>query len=83
VTHNRAEEYRRLAQDCEALARSSSTEDARIAFLDLARHWSYLAEQQEKGTDIEGPIPPVPAAESQPAAQQQQQVQPTDDDKKD
>jgi hypothetical protein len=55
------------------LARSASTEDARIAFLESARHWSYLAEQQEKGTDVGGPIPP---------AQQQQQVQPKDEDKK-
>jgi hypothetical protein len=47
-----------------------------------ARHWSYLAEQQEKGTDVEGPIPPALPAESQSAAQQQQQVQPKDEDKK-
>ena len=72
MTRARAEEYRRLAEDCLPLARSASTEDARIAFLESARHWSYLAEQQEKGTDVGGPIPP---------AQQQQQVQPKDEDK--
>jgi len=82
VTRARAEEYRRLAEDCLPLARSASTEDARIAFLESARHWSYLAEQQEKGTDVEEPIPPALPAESQSAAQQQQQVQPKDEDKK-
>jgi hypothetical protein len=41
-----------------------------------------LAEQQEKGTDVERPIPPALPAESQSAAQQQQQVQPKDEDKK-
>jgi hypothetical protein len=40
-----------------------------------------LAEQQEKGTDVEEPIPPALPAESQSAAQQQQQVQPKDEDK--
>jgi hypothetical protein len=69
VTRARAEEYRRLAEDCLPLARSASTEDARIAFLESARHWSYLAEQQEKGTDVEEPIPPALPAESQSAAQ--------------
>jgi hypothetical protein len=41
-----------------------------------------LAEQQEKGTDVEGPIPPALPAEFQSAAQQQQRVQPKDEDKK-
>ena len=82
MTRARAEEYRRLAEDCLPLAHSASTEDARIAFLESARHWSYLAEQQEKGTDVEGPIPPALPAESQSAAQQQQQIQPRDEDKK-
>jgi hypothetical protein len=81
VTRARAEEYRRLAEDCLPLARSASTEDARIAFLESAHHWSYLAEQQEKGTDVEGPIPPALPAEPQPAAEQQQQIQPKDEDK--
>ena len=76
MTRARAEEFRRLAQQCRELARSLSTKEARVVLVDMAAHWLRLAEQQEKGTDIEGPIPPSSTAESQPAAQQQQQVQP-------
>ena len=81
MTRARAEEYRRLAQECLGLTRSLSTKEAQVALVDMAAHWLCLAEEQEKGTDIEGPIPPSSAAESQPAAQQQQQVQPKDEDK--
>jgi len=35
-------------------------------------------EQDEEGTDIEGPVPPSPT-QDQPVAQQKQQVQPKDD----
>jgi hypothetical protein len=82
VTRTRAEEYRRLAQQCLEVARSLTTKGAQAVLVDMATHWLRLAEEQEKGTDIEGPIPPS-SAESQPAAQQQQQVQPKDEDKKD
>jgi hypothetical protein len=58
-----------------------STEELRVALLEMASQWSHLAEQQEKES-ADRSIPPLPAAESQPAAQQQQQVQPKDDDKK-
>jgi hypothetical protein len=83
MTRARAEEYRRLAQDCLASARLASTGEARIALLEMARTWFRLAEEQDnESANVEGPIPPTPAVESQPAAQQQQQVQPKDDDKK-
>jgi hypothetical protein len=50
----------------------------------MARIWFRSAEEQDKeSANVEGSIPPTPAAESQPAAQQQQQVQLKDDDKKD
>jgi hypothetical protein len=71
VTRARAVEYRRFAQQCLGLARSVSTEEARVLLVDMAVHWLRLAEEQEEeSTSVE------------PAAQQQQQVQPKDDDKK-
>jgi hypothetical protein len=67
----RAVEYRRLAQQYLGLARSVSTEEARVLLVDMAARWLRLAEEQEdESTNVE------------PAAQQQQQVQPKDDDKK-
>jgi hypothetical protein len=71
VTRARAVEYRHLAQQCLGLARSVSTEEARVFLVDMAAHWLRLAEEQEdESTNVE------------PAAQQQQQAQPKDDDKK-
>jgi hypothetical protein len=79
VTRARAAEYRRLAQECLTAARSISTEEARAALIERAELWLRLAkEQDEEGTDIEGPIPSSPP-QDQPVAQQQQQVQPKDD----
>jgi hypothetical protein len=84
VTRARAEEYRRLAEECLTTARLASTGEARVASLEMARIWFRSAEEQDKeSANVEGSIPPTPAAESQPAAQQQQQVQLKDDDKKD
>jgi hypothetical protein len=83
VTRARAEHYRQLAEDCRVVAPSVSTEELRVALLEMAREWSHLAEQQEQeSASIERSIPPVPATEAQPAVQQQQQVQPKDDNKK-
>jgi hypothetical protein len=83
MTRTRAEHYRSLAEDARVVARSVSTEELRVALLEMASEWSHLAEQQEKeSASIDGSIPTLPAAEAQPAAQQQQQVQPRDDDKK-
>ena len=83
MTRARAEEYRRLAQECLTAARLASTGEARVASLEMARMWFRLAEAQEdESANIEVSIPPTPGAQSQPAAQQQQQVQPKHDDKK-
>jgi len=68
---SRAEEYRRLAQQCLETARTISSKDGRAILVQMAQVWQRLAEEQE--TSI---FP------DRPAAQQQQQVQPKDDDKK-
>jgi hypothetical protein len=44
---SRAEEYRRLAQECLDTARTIANEDARDALLQMAQVWQRLAEQQE------------------------------------
>ena len=83
VTRTRAEEYRRLAQECLAASRTVSTEEARTSLVAMAQVWKRLADEQDQGTDLAEVSAPSPAAEpSQPAIQQQQQVQPKDDDKK-
>jgi len=68
---SRAEEYRRPAQQCLETARTISSKDGRAILVQMAQVWQRLAEEQE--TSI---FP------DRPAAQQQQQVQPKDDDKK-
>src|SRR5262249_37758954 len=78
MTRARAEEYRRLAQECLALARTVSTREARANFVAMAETWLRLAEEQDQGSALT--VPPPPA--EQPAMQQQQQVQPKHDDKK-
>jgi len=75
VTASKAQEYRRLAQECQAMARSVSTPQARAALLEMAQTWLRLAGQQELA------IPPGGIDAAQPAVQQQQQIQPKDDDK--
>jgi hypothetical protein len=79
VTRARAKEYRRLAEECLAAMHTVSTEEARAILLERAQFWFRLAKEQ----DAEASIPPTPTPEFQPVAQQQQQVQPKDDDKKD
>jgi hypothetical protein len=44
---SRAEEYRRLAQECIDTARTIANEDARDALLQMAQVWQRLAEQKE------------------------------------
>jgi hypothetical protein len=83
VTRARAEEYRRLAEECLTTARTVTTEEARDALIERAELWFRLAKEQDhESADIHGSAPPTAAGESQPVAQQQQQVQPKDDDKK-
>jgi hypothetical protein len=79
VTSARAEQYRRLARQCLAMARTISTEEARAELILMAQTWYRLAEEQDnEGSHIEGPSVP-PAPEARPVMQQQQQVQPKRD----
>ena len=80
MTRARAEEYRRLAQECLTAARIVTTNEARTALIERAEVWLRLAEEQDGETaNVEPPMPPNPI-EDRPAVQQQQQVQPKDDD---
>ncbi len=83
MTRSKAQEYRRLAQECLTMARTVSTEEARAALLERAEVWLRLAnEQDDDSADIEGPLPPRPVEAARPVVQQQQQAQPKTDDKK-
>jgi hypothetical protein len=68
---SRAEEYRRLAQQCLEMARTISNKDVRATLIQMAQVWQRLAEEQETS-----------GLSDRPRAQQQQQIQPKDDDKK-
>jgi hypothetical protein len=82
VTRERAAEYRRLALECLEAARST-TGELRAALTERAEFWSCLAkEQEEEPANVESSVPPGLPTENQPVAQQQQQVQPKDDEKK-
>ena len=79
MTRARAEEYRRLAQECRTTARTVTTEEARAALIERAEFWFRLAKEQgNENSNIA--VPPSAAEETQPAAQQQQQAQRKDDD---
>ena len=79
MTRDRADEYRRRAQECLDFARKISLERDRAVILEMAQGWLRLAEEQEtQGAVIQPPVAERPQA----AAQQQHQVQPKDDDKK-
>jgi Holliday junction resolvase-like predicted endonuclease len=83
VTRTKAEEYRRLAQECLAMARTVSTEEARADLMTMAQVWHRLANEQDQRSDLaETPAPPPATEQIQPVVQQQQQVQPKDDAKK-
>jgi hypothetical protein len=58
--------YRRRARDCLEMARTVASEEARATLVEIAQIWMRLA-----GTE-----------EGRQVAQQQQQTQPKDDDKK-
>ena len=77
MTRTKAQEYRSLAQECRALARTLSTDEGRAQLIAMAEVWERLADQQGQGSDFAGVS--APAAE-QSAIQQQQQIQPKDDD---
>jgi hypothetical protein len=77
MTRSKAQEYRSLAQECRALARTLSTDEGRAQLMAMADVWERLADQQEQGSDFTSVSP----AAEQSAIQQQQQIQPKDDDK--
>jgi hypothetical protein len=86
VTRTRAAEYRNLAQGCLELARSVSTEEARLALIGMASRWFQLAQDQddESADLVGGSVPAIPMESPRPAVQQQQQqVQPKAKDKED
>jgi len=70
---SRADEYRRLAQECLATAREVANEEKRASLIQMAQVWFRLAEGQDAP-------PPIASNESQPVVQQQQQPQPKKDD---
>jgi hypothetical protein len=80
VIHTKAQEYRRLAKECLAMARSVSTEEARDTLRHMAQVWHRLADEQDQGAEL-GSMPPFTAKQTQLVVQQQQQVQPDDDTK--
>jgi len=77
VPRNMAEEFRRKAEEYFDLARTISLETDRAILIDIAQNYLQLAEAHE------GVIPPPVTQKPQPVAQQQEQIQPKDDDKKD
>jgi hypothetical protein len=79
MTRDRAEEYRRRAQELLRLARTISLETARASLIDMAQSWLRLAEEQEQQAEI---VPPPDAGQPQAVVQQQQQLQPRDEDDK-
>jgi hypothetical protein len=83
VTHKKAQEYRRLAQQCLAMACTLSNAEARVSALQMAQVWQRLADEQDRSPDFAERSPPPPGGgQTQPIVQQQQQVQPKNDDTK-
>jgi hypothetical protein len=69
VTRARAEEYRRLAQECLIAARTVTTDEARAVLIERAEFWFQRAqEQDDENSNIERPVPPIPSEESQPSS---------------
>jgi len=67
MTRTKAEEFRRLAQECRATAQTLSTEQARAEMLAMADVCDRVAAQQTHGIDLSEVGAP---ASAQPAAQQ-------------
>ena len=59
VTRNKAEEFRRLAQECRATAQTLSTEQARAEMLAMADVCDRVAAQQTHGADLSEAGAPV------------------------
>ena len=79
MTRSKAAEFRRKAQECFDIARSISLETERATLIGIAQTYLELAEEQEAQRAV---IPPPVTEQSQPVAQQQEQIQPKDDDTK-
>ena len=60
VTHRKAEEYQRLAQECLAMARTLSNAEAQVSALEMAQVWQRLADEQDRNpispTDLRRPL---------------------------
>jgi hypothetical protein len=50
LTRSKAEGYRRLAQQCLAMAHTVSTEEARASLVAMAQVWQRLADEQDQGS---------------------------------
>jgi hypothetical protein len=70
--------YRRLARECLEVASTFPDGEQRTPLLQMAQVWQRLADDY---ADAVASLFPIPATE-RPVAQQQQQIQPKDDDKK-
>ena len=71
----KADECRRLAEQCLRAARATSKKDVRAALLQRAQVWLELAQWLE-GEEGTWALPPAASEHAQPSIQQQQQVQP-------
>jgi hypothetical protein len=67
---SKAEEYRQHAQQCVEAAQRIQNAEERAILLQIAQRWMLLAEKEQN------------APSSSESAQQQQQIQPKDNDKK-
>jgi hypothetical protein len=69
---SRADQYRRLAQECQRIAEAHPPfSSSRTSLLEMAHVWERLALEETGTPPLLGPIEP-----ERPAMQQQQQVQP-------
>jgi hypothetical protein len=78
---NRADEYRRRAQQCLEMVAAFRDREARVSLSYMAQVWLRLADNYRDANKVIGA--PNAAREVRPAVQQQQQVQPKNEDKKD
>ena len=78
---NRADEYRRRAQQCLGMVAAFRDGEARASLSYMAQVWLRLADNYQDANKVIGA--PDEAVEVRPAVQQQQQVQPKNEDKKD
>jgi hypothetical protein len=78
---NRADEYRRRAQQCLEMVAAFRDREARASLSYMAQVWLRLADNYRDANKVIGV--PNTAREVRPAVQQQQQVQPKNEDKKD